>query len=327
MKCLLTGGAGFLGRMLAAGLRESGAEVLVADLREPAGFAWQRADITRPETLHWAGPRFELVVHAAGLAHFTPRTSADRRRFFEVNADGTRNLLASLGGPQRPARAVLVSTVAVYGREEGERLDEDTPLAAADPYGASKRLAEGIFRAWAQESGVGWTILRLPLVYGKDPPGNLGAMAAALRAGRYVGVGRGQARRSLVWGVDVGRVLLAAARAGGIFHLTDGRHPTFREIEEAMAEALGRAAPARLPASAAWMLAAAGSALAKLGLRPPYDLDRFRKMTRTLTFNDARARAAFGWNPLPVTERIRREGIFSQSGVQGPLEGRSAAGG
>ncbi|MGC8761089.1 MAG: NAD-dependent epimerase/dehydratase family protein [Bryobacteraceae bacterium] len=325
MRCLLTGGAGFLGRMLAAGLRESGAEVLVADLSEPAGFAWQRVDITRPETLRWTGPEFDLLVHAAGLAHFRPRTPTEQQRLFEVNADGTRNLLASLGGPHRPARAVLVSTVAVYGRQEGEGLDENTPLAATDPYGESKRLAEGIFRAWSEENGVGWTVLRLPLVYGLDPPGNLGAMAAALRAGRYVGVGRGQARRSLVWGVDVGRALLAAAREGGVFHLTDGRHPTFREIEEAMAEALGRAAPPRLPAGAAWMLASAGSALTRLGLRPPFDLDRYRKMTRSLTFNDARARAAFGWNPSPVTERIRREGLFSVPSSPGPAKRCSGA--
>jgi UDP-glucose 4-epimerase len=92
MRCLLTGGAGFLGRMLAAGLRESGADVLVADLRELPGFRWKRIDLTQPETLLWSGERFDLMVHAAGLAHVRPQTDAERRQFFEINAGGKAEL-------------------------------------------------------------------------------------------------------------------------------------------------------------------------------------------------------------------------------------------
>lgn len=259
MRCLLTGGAGFLGRMLAAGLRECGAEVLVADLCELPGFAWKPIDLTRPETLRWEGERFDLLVHAAGLAHIYPRNESERRRFFEVNAGGTQRLLDSLGAGAMPGQAVLISTVAVYGRDKGELLDEETPLAATDPYGASKIEAERIFRGWAERHGVRWTILRLPLVWGDNPPGNLGAMIAAMRAGRYFGIGRGEARKSIVWGMDVGRILLRGAREGGIYHLTDGHHPTFREIEVAVAARLGLSSPRRLPEWAVWMGAAWGA--------------------------------------------------------------------
>lgn len=306
MKCLLTGGAGFLGRMLAAGLRESGFDVRVADLRALPGFPLIPVDLTRPETLRWPEGPFDVLVHAAGLAHVVPATEADGRRFFEVNAGGTQHLLDSLAGPLRPSRAVLISTVAVYGREEGELLDEETPLEARDPYGASRIEAESIFRRWAGREGVPWTILRLPLVWGEDPPGNLGAMIAAMREGRYWGVGRGDARRSLVWGMDVGRAAPAAARVGGVFHMTDGCHPTFREIEEAMAERLGLSPVPRMPRAAAFALAAAGSLGGRLlGRRLPFDLGRYRKMTRALTFSDARARAAFAWSPQAVLPLMR----------------------
>lgn len=305
MRCLLTGGAGFLGRMLAAGLRESGAEVLVADLRELPGFGFQPIDLTRPETLAWRGGRFALLVHAAGLAHTRPRTEAERQRFFEINAGGTARLLDSLAGELRPAMAVLVSTVSVYGRDEGELLDEETPLAAADPYGASKIEAERIFRGWAERHGVRWTILRLPLVWGEDPPGNLGAMIAAMRAGRYFGIGRGEARKSIVWGMDVARVLLRAAREGGLYHLTDGCHPTFREIEEAVAARLGLRPPRRLPRWIGWMTAAAGSMLRHaLRLPVPLDLPTYSKMISTLTFSDHRARRCLGWQPWSVAQLI-----------------------
>jgi len=306
MNCLLTGGAGFLGRMLARGLRESGVEVTIADLRELPGYRCRPVDLTRSETLDWGGERFDMLVHAAGLAHRKPANEAERRQFFEVNEGGTRKLLESLEAGRAPGLAVLISTVAVYGREEGELLGEDTPPCAGDAYGTSKLAAEKAFLAWAERNGVRWTILRLPLVYGPDPPGNLGAMASAMRAGRYRGIGSGEARRSLVWGMDVGRALLRAASAGGVFHLTDGRHPRFREIEEAMAEGLGLRPPGRIPGWAGWCAAAAGSLMAAAaGWRAPLDLDRYRKMTRTLTFSDARARREFGWEGTSVLEWMR----------------------
>lgn len=315
MRCLLTGGAGFLGRMLAAGLRESGANVLVADLRELPGYAFQPIDLTRPETLGWRGGRFDLLVHAAGLAHTRPRTEAERQRFFEINAGGTARLLDSLSGESWPAMAVLVSTVSVYGRDEGELLDEETPLAAADPYGASKIEAERIFRGWAERHGVRWTILRLPLVWGEDPPGNLGAMIAAMRAGRYFGIGRGEARKSVVWGMDVGRILLRAAREGGVYHLTDGHHPRFCEIEEAVARRLGLRPPRRLPQWLGWTTAATGSVLrGGLGIPVPLDLSRYRKITSTLTFTDQRARRCLGWQPQSVVKVIMGQPDTSRPG-------------
>ena len=310
MKCLLTGGAGFLGRMLASGLRESGADVTIADLRELPGYRSRLVDVTCAETLAWGGERFDILVHAAGLAHRRAAGEAERRRFFEVNEGGTRKLLGSLEAGRAPGLAVLISTVAVYGREEGELLGEETPLHAPDAYGASKRAAEEAFLAWAERNRVRWAILRLPLVWGPDPPGNLGAMAAAMRAGRYCGIGSGEARRSLVWGMDVGRALLRAARTGGVFHLTDGRHPRFREIEEAMAAGLGLRPPRRIPGWAGWCAAAAGSlAEAAAGWRAPLNLERYRKMTRTLTFADAKARREFGWEATSVLDRMRAGGV------------------
>jgi nucleoside-diphosphate-sugar epimerase len=185
-------------------------------------------------------------------------------------------------------------------------LDENTPLAATDPYGQSKVQAERLFCGWADRHGIQWTILRLPLVWGEDPPGNLGAMITAMRAGRYFGVGSGKARKSIVWGMDVGRILLRAAREGGVYHLTDGHHPMFCEIERAVAARLGLRPPRRLPYPVAWGAAMAGTLAGALLRRPvPLDVRRFRKMTLPLTFDDHRARLRLGWSPCPVVEMIK----------------------
>jgi nucleoside-diphosphate-sugar epimerase len=298
---LLTGGAGFLGKYLAAGLAATH-RVTVLDRRPLEGYASLEADLTVPASINLAGQHLELVVHAAGLAHFVPRTEDDEQRFFDVNAGGTRNLLQALERlPEPPESFVLISTVAVYGRVEGELLDELTPLAATDPYGASKREAEELVTEWAARRGVRWTILRLPLVYAEDAPGNLKAMREGIRSGRYAGIGQGTARRSMVRAEDVGGIVDRAARVGGVFHLTDGLHPSFREIEEAMAQAVGRNKPRRLPYRMALGVAWFGDKIYTVTRRRfPLDTNRLEKMTRTLTFCDRRAREELGWAPRGV---------------------------
>jgi GlcNAc-P-P-Und epimerase len=303
-RCLLTGASGFLGRYLVEGLQQAGFHVTGLSRRSVPGIDWSPGDLTLNGSFGLGPGPYQLVVHAAGLAHDPSRPKAD---FFNVNAEGTRNLLLALDRlPRPPASFVLISTVAVYGRLRGESLPEDTAIDARDPYGASKAAAENIAREWAKGRGTCVAILRLPLVYGENPPGNLGAMSAAIRRGRYAGIRPGTARRSVVWARDVASILPRAAAAGGIYHLTDGDHPSFRQFEEAYAQRYGLPPPPALPQAAARLFAWAGDPLsAVLGARVPLTSDRFRKMTSTLTFADDQARARLGWQPARVLALIR----------------------
>ncbi|MCL4793548.1 MAG: NAD-dependent epimerase/dehydratase family protein [Bryobacteraceae bacterium] len=304
--CLLTGASGFLGRYLNSGLASAGYAVTGLCRRRPDCGSWVEASLTSLEANALEDARYELVVHAAGLAHFTPRTTAEQRLFHLVNTQGLRNLLDALSRqPARPKRFVLISTVAVYGRTGGELLDEITPLQASDPYGSSKLAAERLVLDWAENAGVRVCILRLPLVFGENPPGNLGAMSEAIRRGRYAGIRPGKARRSVVSASDVAAIVPRAAELGGVFHLTDGAHPSFRELELAFARSHGVRPPHALPQGLARLCARAGDALQMLGGdRVPLNTSRFEKMTSTLTFDDRRARTTLGWNPTPVLSLI-----------------------
>ena len=300
---LVTGGAGFLGGFVADALRESGEEPIILDrggVAEDEKFL--RANLVEgPPDLGGLRPR--IVMHLAGLAHGVPRGEAAGRRFYEVNVGGTKNLLLGLEqAGELPGALVFVSTVAVYGVEEGEALDEDTPRKAVDPYGESKRQAEDLLVEWGERVGVRIGIVRLPLVAGRGAPGNLGAMVSALRRGRYLGIGRGDARRSMVLAADVARMLLKVAARGGVFHLTDGHHPSFRELEDSLCRALERTPPRRLPLAAARVLAVAGDAAGNLGLGSPFSSRTLKKMTSTLTFSDERARRELGWRPSRVVD-------------------------
>lgn len=302
----MTGGAGFLGRFVVRSLEGRGQEVTVLSRSPVDGRRTLLADLTRGG-IDLPPEGFRRVYHAAGLAHVEPRTHEERQRFAAVNVEGTRRLLTGLEQCRRlPEAFLLVSTVAVYGLAEGVLLDETAPRAANDAYGLSKRQAEDLVQDWGARQGVRTSVVRLPLVAGRGAPGNLGKMVAAIAAGRYLGVGEGAARRSMVRAVDVAAALPRVAEAGGVFHLTDGQHPSFAELEAALAAALGRRPPWHLPLPFARGAAAAGEALGTLtGRRMPFDGRALVKMTSTLTFSDEKARRALGWAPTSVLNSVR----------------------
>jgi nucleoside-diphosphate-sugar epimerase len=298
---LVTGSSGFLGTALVQRLTAEGYSVdtlarkrgsIVADLTE------------RPPSLERRA--YDVVYHLAGKAHATARTQEERAAFFAANVVGTQHLLSALEKVTPPARFVFVSTVAVYGLEAGEGLSEDTERAAQDPYGLSKRQAEDLVADWGAHHGISVSIVRLPLVAGRGAPGNLAAMVAAIRRGWYMGVGDGSNRRSIVDVSDVVAILPRIAERGDVFHLTDGVHPTFAEIELAIAAAMGRPAPPRIPLRAARWVANIGDRVeSTTGYRFPLTSRALSKMTSTLTFNDARARRQLGWAPQPALAAVR----------------------
>ncbi|RZM07357.1 MAG: SDR family oxidoreductase [Pedobacter sp.] len=169
MDILLTGAQGFLGSIIRAELQEHNFASLG---RSPLNDI--SLDISQEIfTLQ----KFDMVIHAAGKAHSVPKTPQEQQEFFDVNLKGTANLLQGLH-EQPPGSFVLISTVAVYGRDKGHMIDETHPLAAKDAYGQSKIKAEELVLAWCEEHGVTCTILRLPLIAGPNA-----FCAAAIRSG------------------------------------------------------------------------------------------------------------------------------------------------
>jgi len=300
MGYLIVGGSGFVGSQVVNWMRQAGIEV---DSLSRSSRADIVSDLTAaPPILRKQG--YRTVVHVAGKAHAVPKNDVEREVFFDINLMGTKNLLIGLEKQATlPEAFVFVSTVAVYGRTVGELLDEVSPLNADDPYGLSKRLAEDVVLEWGAKRHVQIGILRLPLVAGANAPGNLGAMVNAIRRGRYLGIGDGSARRSVVLATDVARIMPKVADVGGIYNLTDGRHPTFVEIEHAIARVLGKRPPRHLPHTIANAGARVGDLVLRLtGWRPPLTSSTLNKMTSTLTFDDSKARRELGWNPRSVID-------------------------
>jgi nucleoside-diphosphate-sugar epimerase len=240
------------------------------------------------------------VVHSAGKAHLIPKTAAEGDAFYAVNVKGTMNLLRGLErNATLPRSFVFISSVAVYGREHGSGIDENWILQANDPYGRSKIEAEEVIQNWCDKHKIICTILRLPLIAGCNPPGNLGAMVKGIRNNYYFNIAGGGARKSVVLAADVAAIITRAAQTGGVYNLTDGYHPSFLELSSLIASQLGKKAPLNLPGWLAKIFAKTGDLL---GERAPINSVKLRKITSELTFDDTKARELLGWNPRSVLE-------------------------
>jgi nucleoside-diphosphate-sugar epimerase len=293
---VLTGATGFLGKIIA--------DVLISQKNEIISIGRQNSN-TIISDLSLNSPilikkEINTVIHAAGKAHSIPRNDKDIKAFFDVNANGTKNLLTGIeNSGSFPNSFIFISTVAVYGKDNGENINEDSPLLAKDPYGLSKIQAEQVVLDWCKKNNVTCTILRLPLLVGENPPGNLGAMIKAIKKGYYFNIGGGLARKSMVLAEDVANILLKASKIGGIYNLTDSYHPNFFELSDAIAKQKRKSRLFNMPYSIAKSISLFGDVV---GLKFPLNSNKLKKITSDLTFDDSRAIEVLGWQPSKVID-------------------------
>jgi nucleoside-diphosphate-sugar epimerase len=296
MNCLVTGVSGFLGRIIIKelkttydtfGLSRSGGDYLVSLENEIPIFA----------------QKYELVIHAAGKAHTIPTILDEKKQFYNVNVIGTLNLLKGLEKSGIPEHFVFISSVSVYGQHIGDNIDEEYALSAIDDYGRSKIEAENIVNNWCISKNVICTILRLPLLVGKNPPGNLGAMLRAIDKGYYFNIGGGNARKSMVLAKDVANLILDMPPVGGIFNLTDGMHPSFKELSDVLSK---KRPPINLPLKLTKLLGFFGDII---GSKAPLNSSKIKKITSELTFDDTRARKMLNWSPGLVLDYLKKNYI------------------
>ena len=292
MKILITGSNGFLGKIIYTYLSNDNIHEIFTLSRSNSDYNF---DLTKDSiTFH---KKFDLVIHCAGFAHIQTAKNSEIDCFFKVNVEGTLNLLSGLSFNQAPKGFILISTVSVYGLIVGENINEDFSLHANNPYGKSKMEAEFVVRKWCEENNIVCTILRLPLVVGFNPPGNLGAMIKGIQKGIYFNIAGGSAKKSMVLASDIAKYILKASEIGGIFNLTDGYHPSFFELSENISCQLGKSRSKNLPFWLAKVLARIGDFF---GVKALLNSDKLCKITSDLTFDDTKAREAFGWDPTPV---------------------------
>lgn len=243
----MTGGAGFIGTAVVRALRAAGAEVTVADLREPADVVGDLRDAGVQAAAVARGTT--AIVHLAALTSVLQ--SVERpAEVYATNVAMTADLLErarELG----VRRFLFASTNAVVGDVGGRVIDEQLPLRPLTPYGASKAAAEMLLSAYASSYGMQACALRFTNVYG---PGMQRKdsfvprlMRAALDGGAVQIYGDGVQRRDLVHIDDACRGLLAAwdAEVSGPLVIGSGSSVSVSDLVGQVRAVTGRSLPQR----------------------------------------------------------------------------------
>ena len=166
---LITGASGLVGSRLLPRLIADGHDcraLVRGDRTLPAGATPLRGDLHDPTALGAAVQDVDAVVHLAALFR-----TGDEAAIWKANLDGTRNLVDAVTAHAPRARFIMASTGNVYDQDAPQparEIDACNPTAA---YPASKLAAEAL----VPSSGLNWSVLRLPFVYG-DGDGHLGSI-------------------------------------------------------------------------------------------------------------------------------------------------------
>ncbi len=166
MKLLVTGGAGYIGSIVARQLLGSDHEVVVLDNLEqghreavPRGARLEVIDLLNASAVNrLLGEGFDGVLHFAALA-LVGDSVRDPARYYRANVVGTLNLLDAMRHAE-VGQLVFSSTCAVYGEPEKVPIPETTPTRPVNPYGASKLAVDRMIGDFCTAYGLGAVSLR-----------------------------------------------------------------------------------------------------------------------------------------------------------------------
>ena len=304
MRLLVTGGAGYIGSIVAQQLLERGDDVTVLDslyrghrAAVPEGAAFVEADLLDPEALPGALAGIDAVVHFAALS-LVAESVEFPERYWRGNVVGALNLLDAMRAAG-VGRLVFSSTAATYGEPPVDLITEDTPNLPVNAYGNSKLTIDRMLADEARAHGLAAVSLRYFNVAGAS--GDLGedhtpethliplVLQAAAGTREHVSVfgtdyptEDGTAVRDYIHVEDLARAHLLALDAiqpgtHAIYNLGNGLGSSVRQVIEAARKVTGREIAVkeepRRPGDPAQLVASSEKVRAELGWEPEKDLE------------------------------------------------------
>ena len=299
----VTGAAGSLGKALIERLLASGHHVKALIRSETQAQKMQAenlevviGDVRDEATLEKLLEGASVVMHLAAWMG----KPFDEKIAQSINVTAT-DAVVRLAAAAGVKRAVLASSVAVYGPVLGGVISESAPTQKiGDLYSDTKTDAESAAKAAALETGIELTILRPAMIYGPASPSWTVVPFEGIRAGTPMIIGTGEDLLNPVFVSDVARAFEIAAfhpaAAGEAFNIS-GEPSTWNIFLGHYARMSGTSLR-RLPAGIAQVGAGIGERLSKaIGKRPQVMAQMVGVMTSQATFSGAKALEVLGFKP------------------------------
>ena len=257
MKILVTGATGLVGARLLPRLADTGMEcrALVRQSKDiPSGIEAIEGNLFDPASLARAVDGVSAIIHLAAVFR-----TQDTDLIWKSNLDGTRSLIAAAQAHVPDVRFIMSSTSNVYSRSNTHPGRETDTVEPEQAYPASKVAAEKALR----ESGLNWSILRFPFVYG-DGDGHLEALPKHLATFGFHPANR----MSTIHHRDIATAMqlaLVGTFDGRIVNIADEAPTTIYELVGLVGETM---APSSEPLQNPWYLHVDASVSRNLGFRP-----------------------------------------------------------
>lgn len=252
MKCLVTGGAGFIGSHLVDQLLDAGHDVCVVDnlssgrlknlelALQHRNCSFVQADIVDRNAIEPLFKKMDWVFHLAGVADIVPSIE-NPELYFNVNVSGTMNVLQCAKNANIK-KLIYAASSSSYGIPDVYPTPETSPINAQYPYALTKYMGEELVMHWSKVFGLPAISLRLFNVYGtrSRTSGAYGAVFGVFLAQKIKGqpltvVGDGSQSRDFTYVTDVASAFLAAAlsnASGEVFNVGSGNHYSVNSLVE-----------------------------------------------------------------------------------------------
>ncbi len=296
-KYLVTGGAGYVGSVVAAHLVEAGHTVTVLDdlstgHREgvPAGAGFIEGRVQ--DAARHLDASYDAVLHFAAFSQ-VGESVTDPEKYWRNNVGGTMDLLAAMRGAG-VRTLVFSSTAATYGEPERTPITESAPTAPTSPYGASKLAVDHMIAGECAAHGLAAVSLRYFNVAGAygdcgerhDPESHLIPLVLQVALGKREAISvygddyptpDGTCVRDYIHVADLAEAHLLALDAAApgehlICNLGNGNGFSVREVIETVRKVTGHPVPeitaGRRGGDPAVLVASAQTAIDRLGWRP-----------------------------------------------------------
>lgn len=299
-RVMVTGAGGFVGAPLCAKLVEMGYAVTAVVRRidqRVLQVNYIQADLLEVDPFVGSFPMVDCVIHLAGRAHVLQESATDPLSAFRAaNRDATVRLAeqAARAGVQR---FIFVSSIGVIGNNTvGHAFTESTALAPCADYAVSKFEAENELKELLQASAMGLVIVRPPLIYAGDAPGNFARLLNLVASGLPLPLGAVDNLRSVLSRDNfLGFLQLCIehpAAAGETFLIADGQDVSTADMVRAISHGMGKRAML-----IAFPLSLLGLAARLLGKKSIYE-----QLCGSLQVDAGKARGLLGWMPVESTQ-------------------------